>query len=132
MNTPLASLLAQASGNEEAAVAAGLMAFLAAFAFVFIAIAVVVVVGMWKTFDKAGLVRLQCEIHDHMKAVILVVDSRYFTTTDAAGKFTLSGLPPGTYTVHAQFDEKAKWSTSVTISPGKTTAADFASNPSVP
>ncbi len=84
------------------------------------------------TFDKAGLVRLQCEIHDHMKAVILVVDSRYFTTTDAAGKFTLSGLPPGTYTVHAQFDEKAKWSTSVTISPGKTTAADFASNPSVP
>lgn len=84
------------------------------------------------TFDKAGLVRLQCEIHDHMKAVILVVDSRYFTTTDATGKFTLTGLPPGTYTVHAQFDEKAKWSTSVTISAGKTTAADFASNPSVP
>ena len=84
------------------------------------------------TFDKAGLVRLQCEIHDHMKAVILVVDSRHFTTTDAAGKFTLSGLPPGTYTLHAQFDEKAKWSTSVTISAGKTTAADFASNPSVP
>jgi major membrane immunogen (membrane-anchored lipoprotein) len=61
-----------------------------------------------------------------------VVDSRYFTTTDATGKFTLTGLPPGTYTLHAQFDEKAKWSTSVTISAGKTTAADFASNPSVP
>jgi plastocyanin len=84
------------------------------------------------TFDKAGLVRLQCEIHDHMKAVILVVDSRHFTTTDAAGKFTLSGLPPGTYTLHAQFDEKAKWSTTVTISGGKTATADFARNTTVP
>jgi hypothetical protein len=54
MNIPIASLLAQASGGEEAALAAGLVAFFAAFAFVFIAIGLVVVVGMWKTFDKAG------------------------------------------------------------------------------
>jgi hypothetical protein len=54
MNIPIASLLAQASGNGEAALAAGLVAFFAAFAFVFIAIGLVVVVGMWKTFDKAG------------------------------------------------------------------------------
>ncbi len=84
------------------------------------------------TFDKPGLVRLQCEIHDHMKAVILVVDSRYFTTTDAAGKFTLSGLPPGNYTLHAQFDEKAKWSTPLTIAAGKTVTADFSKPSPVP
>lgn len=84
------------------------------------------------TFDKPGLVRLQCEIHDHMKAVILVVDSRYFTTTDAAGKFSLTGLPPGTYTLHAQLDEKAKWATSVTIAAGKTTTADFTKTETVP
>ena len=54
MNIPIASLLAQASGNGEAALAAGLVAFFAAFAFVFIAIGLVVVVGRWKTFDKAG------------------------------------------------------------------------------
>ena len=54
MNIPIASLLAHASGNEEAALAAGLIAFFAAFAFVFIAIAVVVIVGMWKAFEKAG------------------------------------------------------------------------------
>ncbi len=53
MNTSIASLLAQASGNEEA-VAAGIAAFVAAFAFVFIAIAVVVTIGMWKAFAKAG------------------------------------------------------------------------------
>ena len=53
MNIPIASLLAQASGNEEA-VAAGIMAFFAAFAFVIIAVAIVTVVGMWKAFEKAG------------------------------------------------------------------------------
>lgn len=84
------------------------------------------------TFDKPGLVRLQCEIHDHMKAVILVVDSRYFTTTDAAGKFTLTGLPPGTYTLHAQLDEKAKWSTTVTVSAGETVTADVSKPASLP
>lgn len=84
------------------------------------------------TFDKPGLVRLQCEIHDHMKAVILVVDSRYFTTTDAAGKFTLTGLPPGSYTLHAQFDEKAKWSIPITVSAGKTVTADFTQTAFVP
>jgi hypothetical protein len=54
MNLPIASLLAQASGNGEAALAAGLIAFFAAFALVFAAIAVVTLIGMWKVFTKAG------------------------------------------------------------------------------
>lgn len=53
MSSPVASLLAQAADNE-AAVAAGLMAFFAAFAMFFIVVALVVIVGMWKTFSKAG------------------------------------------------------------------------------
>lgn len=77
------------------------------------------------TFDTAGFVRLQCEIHDHMKAAVLVVNSPWCTATDAAGKFTLSGLPPGSYTLHAQVDEKTQWSIPVTISSGKTAAVDF-------
>ena len=38
------------------------------------------------TFDKAGVVRLFCEIHQHMRGVVLVVDSPYFTTTDESGR----------------------------------------------
>ena len=53
MNHSLASLLAQASGNEEA-VTAGILAFIAAFAFVIIAVAIVTAIGMWKAFEKAG------------------------------------------------------------------------------
>jgi len=54
MNTSIASLLAQASGNNEAALAAGLAAFFAAFFFVFLAIGIVTLIGMWKVFTKAG------------------------------------------------------------------------------
>jgi plastocyanin len=77
------------------------------------------------TFDKVGFVRLRCEIHDHMKSAVIVVDSPWCTVTDAAGKFSLTGIPPGNYTLRAQLDEKSQWSCPVTISSGKTTPADF-------
>jgi hypothetical protein len=53
MNTSIASLLAQAAGND-AAVAAGIMAFVAAFSLFFFAIAIVCLIGVWKVFAKAG------------------------------------------------------------------------------
>ena len=54
MNTHIASLLAQASGNDEAALTAGIAAFFAAFFLVFVAIGLVTLIGMWKVFAKAG------------------------------------------------------------------------------
>jgi plastocyanin len=48
-------------------------------------------------FDKAGVVKIGCNIHDWMAAVILVVPTPFYTVTNEAGEFTLSGLPPGTY-----------------------------------
>jgi len=77
------------------------------------------------TFERAGFVRLQCEIHEHMKAAVLVVNSRYFTVTDETGRFTLRGLPPGTYELHAQFDESSKWNMPVTISAGRITEVNL-------
>ena len=77
------------------------------------------------TFDKAGLVRLKCEIHDHMNATVLVVDSRWHTLTDPAGRFSLTGIPAGSYTLHAQLDEKHRWSVPVTVVAGKIVTADF-------
>lgn len=84
------------------------------------------------TFDKQGMVRLQCEIHDHMNATILVVDSRFRTLTDGNGRFSLAGVSPGTYTLHAQLDEKTRWSAPVTVAAGKTTTADLRPVSSLP
>src|SRR5262245_1848562 len=52
-------------------------------------------------FDKVGAVKVGCNIHDWMSAVIVVLPNRYFTTTDASGAFVLDGLPPGQYTLAA-------------------------------
>ena len=53
----LTTILAQASGNQEAAAVAfgaTLMAFFAAFFLVFVVIGIVTLIGMWKVFTKAG------------------------------------------------------------------------------
>lgn len=53
------------------------------------------------TLDKPGLSRVFCNIHPHMAAYIMVVDSPYFAVSDERGAFTIRGLAPGTYTYHA-------------------------------
>ena len=77
------------------------------------------------TFDKLGFIKLRCEIHDHMKANIVVVDSPYFTTSDDSGQFSLKSIPAGNYTLHAQVDSKTSWQTSVTIENKKTSRIKF-------
>jgi plastocyanin len=52
-------------------------------------------------FDQPGAVKVGCNIHDWMSGVILVVPTSYFGSTDANGAFTLSGLPPGNYSIAA-------------------------------
>ncbi len=57
-------------------------------------------------FDKTGLVELNCEIHEHMRGLILVLDSRHFVKTDSAGKYRLEHLPVGKFALKAWSDEK--------------------------
>src|SRR2546429_3590397 len=54
-----------------------------------------------QVFDKPGLVTLRCDIHEHMRGLILVLDTPHFVMTDTAGRFRLGGLPAGHYTLRA-------------------------------
>jgi len=76
-------------------------------------------------FDKLGFVALRCEIHDHMNANVIVVDSPYAITTDASGKFILKNVPPGDYTIHAQIDRKTSWKVPVQVRAKKTSKILF-------
>lgn len=54
------------------------------------------------TFAKAGdVLELTCDVHPWMHAWVVVNDSPYFAVTGDDGAFTISGLPPGTYTLEA-------------------------------
>ena len=62
-------------------------------------------------FDKPGVVKLGCNIHDWMSGIILVLPTRHFATTGDDGRYVLSGFPPGTYAVtawHALAREKTE------------------------
>jgi plastocyanin len=50
-------------------------------------------------FDRPGVVRVFCEIHSEMSAFILVFAHRYFSATDAEGRYRIGGIPPGHYTL---------------------------------
>jgi len=50
-------------------------------------------------FEKAGVVKVGCNIHDWMSGVILILPTPYYVTTDDAGGFVLRDLPPGTYSL---------------------------------
>jgi len=47
------------------------------------------------TFDKTGLVTLGCNIHDWMKAYILIVDTPFFAISDKNGFAELKDMPDG-------------------------------------
>jgi len=57
-------------------------------------------------FDRPGIVRVFCNIHPSMSAIIVVVDSPYFTETDSDGNFLFSNVRSGSYQLHF-FHERA-------------------------
>ena len=77
------------------------------------------------TFDKLGLVELRCEIHDHMEANIIVVDSPHYTTTDEKGYFQLKNVSAGSYMLHAHIDKKTSWRFPIKVTAKKPTHIQF-------
>ena len=76
-------------------------------------------------FDKAGLVTLRCDIHEHMRGLILVLDTPYFVVSDPDGRYRLRGLPSGHYVVKAWVDSKTTREQPVELRNGQTAHVDF-------
>lgn len=71
-------------------------------------------VGAW-TFKHPGVVRVYCNIHPQMSAVVLVRDNAFFTKAGKDGSFALEGVPAGRYTLKA-WHERAPSEASLEIS----------------
>ena len=78
----------------------------------------------FQIFDKPGLVTLRCDIHEHMRALILVLDSPYFTITDAAGHYRLTNLPAGHFVVKAWVNSRTTRERPVDLKSGAVLRAD--------
>lgn len=77
-------------------------------------------------FHRAGIVRVFCNIHPSMSAVIVVLDTPYFTQAEPDGRYQIPGVPPGSYDLHV-FDERATAgpdvNMAVTVEEGRTVTA---------
>ncbi len=78
-----------------------------------------------EAFDKPGLVTLRCDIHEHMRGLVLVVETPHFVVSDADGRFRLGGLPLGRYVLKAWVDSKTTREQPVELKNGATAHVDF-------
>ena len=62
------------------------------------------------TFARPGIVRVFCNIHAQMSAVIAVLDTPNFTMTKRDGSFEIASVPAGEYRLHV-FHERATQAT---------------------
>ena len=76
-------------------------------------------------FDKPGVVELNCEIHDHMRGFVIVVETPYFTRTDANGRFKMENLPTGAFTLKIWVNPRTLWKKTVELKEGETVQVDF-------
>ncbi len=76
------------------------------------------------TFDRTGIVQVFCDIHSHMSAFIVVLDTDVFTQPKADGTFILDGIPPGNYTLHVWHERFAAQPQTIIVKSGEPTTAD--------
>jgi plastocyanin len=70
------------------------------------------------TFKKPGLVRVYCNIHPEMAAVVMVLDTSAFAVTGADGRYHLPGLPPGRHSLHVWDERGGEQQLVVDLAPG--------------
>jgi plastocyanin len=58
-------------------------------------------------FTRAGVVRVFCNIHSTMSAVVVVVNTPWHAVTGRDGSFRIEGVPPGEYQLHV-WHERAR------------------------
>jgi plastocyanin len=58
------------------------------------------------TFKHPGIVRVFCNIHATMSAIIAVLNTPWYAVTTSNGKYTFNNVPPGEYNLH-MFHERA-------------------------
>ena len=56
------------------------------------------------TFDQPGVIVVRCAEHGRIYAYIIIRENPYFALTDPKGRYKISNLPPGRYTLQAWYE----------------------------
>ncbi len=67
------------------------------------------------TFKKSEFINIKCDVHSWMSAWIIVGPHPYYAITDETGRFSLSNIPPGQYTITMWHESLGKKSIQVEV-----------------
>jgi hypothetical protein len=73
-------------------------------------------------WDKPEFISVKCNIHPWMHGYFAVLKTSHYSVTGADGTFTITGLPPGKYTVTAWQEQYGSKTQDVTVGGGAATA----------
>ncbi len=76
-----------------------------------------------------GEVKIFCDIHTQMNAIIVSLETPYFTTAGKDGQFTIRGLPPGEYDVRVYHPQMPMTTERIELAPGASTQMNFTMMP---
>ncbi|MBI5774347.1 MAG: carboxypeptidase regulatory-like domain-containing protein [Verrucomicrobia bacterium] len=79
--------------------------------------------------QKPGRVDVFCSIHTKMNCVILVLENPFFAATDSRGRYTMTNVPPGEYTLKAWHERLPPRTQKITVSETGEVKADFTLGP---
>ena len=78
------------------------------------------------TFSTAEvMVPFKCDVHRWMRAWVGVIDHPFHAVSTADGTFSLTGLPPGTYTIEAWHEKLGRQTQTITIGASEAKAIAF-------
>ncbi|MBI3891401.1 MAG: hypothetical protein HY303_07705 [Candidatus Wallbacteria bacterium] len=78
-----------------------------------------------ETFDKPGQVKVYCNIHSQMRAIVQVLENPFFTKPAASGKFKIDAVPAGDYELVAWHEKFPAVIKKVTVKAGDSLKVDF-------
>src|SRR6185503_18396141 len=79
-----------------------------------------------RPFPGPGVVDVFCNIHPEMSATILVLPNRRFAVADSSGRFEITGVPAGSWTIYA-YSRRARKpvAAAVVVNAGQVSAIDL-------
>ena len=78
------------------------------------------------TFNKPeAIFHIKCDVHPWMSAYLGVFSHPFFSATSTDGKYTISGLDPGTYEITAWHERLGTQTASVTVAASGAKTQDF-------
>ena len=81
------------------------------------------------SFNRAGPVKILCNVHPGMLAYVVVLETPHYTTTDKKGFFHIGNVSAGTYKLNFWCEHRGFRSQEIVLAPGQNTTLHVVLHP---